>query len=453
MEEPPEQVVTEEPLPGWLRYEISGRKPFYKSPFPRTVIRTTTMLTDFLKKEHASGRMLEVTGAEFSFKRRLGLKEKAGSSFEQSEAGLPNNNTVNAVASQSEYEHRSVVNLLTRDTDKLVDHKMLLSKMAKQLDKVRPKDPYQSPESFENMKIKLSAAIDMREIVAILSEDQKVTEALAAMFSDICLAEVSQIDVNNGPLVEFPCSVNENVYCTIVDQGIHSCPQLMSLVINIVVRKGDPVLPSHVMKIATLFSTMCNLVNNDLDAFTKIRSLALQMDGLSNLGLNIMSDCGLTQCARSLSNHRDLFADVGCAVMENTASNFPFQSLLDNCDFHSEHLTVEVIEKETINTSHLSTVRKSKEEAIALFSKEQVLLSSEENKSELDHFLYVSALAACRVLAAIRPEAKRLTNHTPNHHKHENSSKKLTPATTFILKPYPYMETSNPDMIKLLLRI
>ena len=24
MEEPPEQVVTEEPLPGWLRYEISG---------------------------------------------------------------------------------------------------------------------------------------------------------------------------------------------------------------------------------------------------------------------------------------------------------------------------------------------------------------------------------------------------------------------------------------------
>ena len=125
MAEPPEQVVSEEPLPGWLRYEISGRKPFYKSPFPRTVIRTTTMLTDFLKKEHASGRMLEVTGAEFSFKRRLGLKEKAGSSFEQSEAGLPNNNTVNAVASQSEYEHRSVVNLLTRDTDKLVDHKIL----------------------------------------------------------------------------------------------------------------------------------------------------------------------------------------------------------------------------------------------------------------------------------------------------------------------------------------
>ena len=162
MEEPPEQVVTEEPLPGWLRYEISGRK-----PFPRTVMRTTTMLTDFLKKEHASGRMLEVTGAEFSFKRRLGLKEKAGSSFEQSEAGLPNNNTVKAVASQTEYEHRSVVNLLTRDTDKLVDHKMLLSKTSKQLDEVRPKDPYQSPESFENMKIKLSTAGDMREIVAI----------------------------------------------------------------------------------------------------------------------------------------------------------------------------------------------------------------------------------------------------------------------------------------------
>jgi hypothetical protein len=35
---------------------------------------------------------------------------------------------------------------------------------------------------------------------------------------------------------------------------------------------------------------------------------------------------------QTISNHRDLFADVDCAVMDNTASDFTFQSILDNCD-------------------------------------------------------------------------------------------------------------------------
>ena len=103
-------------------------------------------------------------------------------------------------------------------------------------------------------------------------------------------------------------------------------------------------MPSHVLKIATLFSNICYAGNQELDAVIKLRGLTLQVDGLSNLGLDILSDVGLTQCARSLSNHRDQFADVGPAVMESTLSSFPYQSTLDNCDFSSEHLTVESIE-------------------------------------------------------------------------------------------------------------
>ena len=104
-------------------------------------------------------------------------------------------------------------------------------------------------------------------------------------------------------------------------------------------------LSSHVLKIATLFSTICYAGNQDLDALVKLRGLSLQSDGLSNLGLDMLSDVGITQCARSLSNHRDQFADIGPAVMESTLSSFPYQSTLDNCDFLSEHLTVETIEK------------------------------------------------------------------------------------------------------------
>ena len=129
MEEPPEEVVGEEPVPGWLRIEIQGQKPYYKSPFPRTVIRTAAMLKEFLKKEHASGRMLEVNGSEFSFKRRLGLKMKA----------LPALTNVPEVVGAGDeivgnmrrvYQHRTVVELLTRDTGKLVEHRKLLANMS-----------------------------------------------------------------------------------------------------------------------------------------------------------------------------------------------------------------------------------------------------------------------------------------------------------------------------------
>ena len=127
-----------------------------------------------------------------------------------------------------------------------------------------------------------------------------------------------------------------------------------------VIKRGEPILPSHVFKVSTLFSTICYVANRDLDAMVKLRSLVLQLDGLSNIGLDSMSDIGLAQCARSLSNHRDLLADIGTAVLDNTAWSFPYQSTLDNCDIQSEHLTIEVIEKETIDTSHLSTDKMSK---------------------------------------------------------------------------------------------
>ena len=158
----------------------------------------------------------------------------------------------------------------------------------------------------------------------------------------------------------------------------------------------------------------------------------MQVDGITNLGLNILSDVGLTQCARSLSNHRDLFADVGTQVMHSTAANFPYQSTIDNCDLQSEHLTVESVEKETLDTSSLSTTNIDKAAALKVFSKQQVLLGAEANKVEREHFMEVIGVAVGKVLASRRPEAKKLLQFLPAHHTHNNSGRKLTPAITFL---------------------
>ena len=70
--------VTEEPSHGWIRIEVEGSKPYYKTPVPRTVIRDKGRLKEYLDKEHSKNRMVEVTEDMFSFKRRLGLRQKKG---------------------------------------------------------------------------------------------------------------------------------------------------------------------------------------------------------------------------------------------------------------------------------------------------------------------------------------------------------------------------------------
>ena len=347
----------------------------------------------------------------------------------------------------------ALVDKLTKSTD-ILDHRKLLCCSSKEIDEFRENTNYNTPEAFDEIKKNIYSSHDLREMLVNLNKEEEIVDALNLLFTDNCLAEISRINSKVGPLVEFPASINKNVYCQIVSQGMKTCPSLMVFTINMVVRRGEPVLPSDVLKIASLYSNICYAANQNLDALVKLRSLTLQVDGLSNVGLDMLSDMGLAQCARSLSNHRDQLADIGPQVIHSTAAQFPYQSTLDNCDLMTEHLTVETVEKEMVDSSGLNTAKKSKEEAVAMFGKDLVLLGLEENKEELEHLLYVVALAVAKVLVQGRPEASsKLSKHLPAHHTHPNSREKLLPAVSFIIKPYPYQETRNPDTIKLLIRI
>ena len=88
-----------------------------------------------------------------------------------------------------------------------------------------------------------------------------------------------------------------------------------------------------------------------------------------------------------------------------------------------------------------------------MFNKDIFLLNIEDNKAEREHLLHVVGIAVGKILASRRPEAKKLACFLPAHHEHQNSNRKLTPALTFIIKPYPYQEMKNPDTIKLMIRI
>ena len=123
-----------------------------------------------------------------------------------------------------------------------------------------------------DLRQRLSDSSDLREVLTLCAESSS-DNAMMLTFSDLCLAEICQIDVNSGPLIDFPPSVNENVYSKTVAFGIQCCPNLMGFVINMVVRRNEPVVPSDVFKIATLFSSICYAANQDIDGLGKFMIL------------------------------------------------------------------------------------------------------------------------------------------------------------------------------------
>ena len=246
-------IRTEEPAAGWLRFEVEGEKPWYKTPVPRTVIRDASKLQDYLEKEHGFGRMIDIDVTMFSFKRRLGLRKKTNSSA----SGADMTETIDTGDSETcdevdvDIKSLSIVERLTRNTE-VMDHRKLLSKSSKMLDNFRLSDGFQTPDKFEDLKKEVSSLSDLREMLKVLNTETPVVDSINLIFSDTCLAEVSSIDTKMGPLVDFPPSINENIYCQTVEFAVKVCPTLTHFVTNMVVRRGEPILPSDVLKVAML---------------------------------------------------------------------------------------------------------------------------------------------------------------------------------------------------------
>ena len=105
----------------------------------------------------------------------------------------------------------SVLERLTR-TSEVLDHRRLLCQVSTALDSFRLKDHDLSAKSIEVVKSLVSSSSDLRDIVKAFTAEEVVLDGLNKMFTDTCLSEISRIDSHIGPLVEFPYSVNTNLY-------------------------------------------------------------------------------------------------------------------------------------------------------------------------------------------------------------------------------------------------
>ena len=157
-------VVTEEPLPGWLRYEIKGQPPWFKTPVPRKVIRNAKKLTEFLEKEHCMDRMKDVGVELFSFKRRLGLKSENPRSHASFETQVEIEAESDCAPAQSKVPSKTILKRLAKNPE-VLDHKKLLLQSAKDIDEFQRIDDFNTPENFRKDTAAISSSCDTRKDV------------------------------------------------------------------------------------------------------------------------------------------------------------------------------------------------------------------------------------------------------------------------------------------------
>ena len=330
-------------------------------------------------------------------------------------------------------------------------NRQLLSKTASQVDAWVGELPQLecSAEELYDLKLKVSEVKSLDELVGVIFSDVKLSKAATWEVGQSMLAEIAAIAGAAGPLTEFPPDINSNIYSRVLEYGMDKLPHLTALLARLSIRSSAPVLPSDVVSISNALSNICYLANRKLDGVVKTRTFALQADGITNEGLDLLHSSGLAMTARSLNDFRDKFAEVGPRLLEKLALKHPTQTLLDNLNFRSssgaaqENLMIKCSVVEAVDTRALSVAKKEKTEVLKAISVDQVLLHSPGNEVERCHLERKISLGWAQVLAQSRPRAEKLGEYL------KTPKKKVPPAVVNTDKIYPCNETSHAEMVRL----
>ena len=149
------------------------------------------------------------------------------------------------------------------------------------------------------------------------------------------------------------------------------------MLVDILVKKGEPVTEKDVLKISCIFSSLAHSVSRNNNSLAKVKSLVFQSQGLTAAGLDKTHDLGITESARSTLNTTDLMAEVSDAFLKESSKTMCSQSTIDNLDYQSQHMCLEYKQLERENTSHLNTESMEIAEVSKLFNLKQVLIDDE----------------------------------------------------------------------------
>ena len=335
-----------------------------------------------------------------------------------------------------------------------VHHLKELKSAAKLLDQVRSNCDAGDPDALElaALKFNLSLSKSVEEMVETMGCNERAIQAMSRLVEQRVLEELLTIGTDEGviPLSEWPNSQMQNFFVEVVKLAARKTPITLSLLLRLILKNEEAnVEPVHVINVATVFSQLSHLADKSNNALSKINSLQLKMHGLTDEGLDAQVPLGLGVTARTLRSARDDFAEVAETCLVEETKSRPVQSTLDNCDQKGSHSTVEYLEVEYEDTTHLSVDAMGPEEVLQLFNVDLLLLNREELKDEKDHLERIILTETAKVLSHARPEIGHWLKLLPRHHSHPHDHLPLREASIVLRPPHWLQETKQDEMIQL----
>ena len=305
-------------------------------------------------------------------------------------------------------------------------------------------------DEFNSFKTKVLATKDIESFLKVMYSQHDVMNILCSEFADLQLSEIAAARGSTSPLNEFPPDQSDNIYSRILNYCMEQAPRLTSHMTRMVVRPDKSITPTDVLRVASAVGQICYLADRNLNGLAKLRALTLQTGGLSNEGIDVLAKLGITGTSGGLCKQKDMFAEVGPKVMAKMASKLPTRRLHDNVDWQSQHLMLECIAQETVDTSNLSTTPMPKEDAVRLITPELLLLNSPANIQERDELLAFLVREWAAVLGERREEsAAILAKLLPRKSKLSGQPAMLVS----VHKLHPCRETSHADMLTFLMKV
>lgn len=225
-----------------------------------------------------------------------------------------------------------------------------------------------------------------------------VREFFAAREGSAGLEDMILLSSIKSPLTDFPPNINQNLYSEIISFGLMHSKGIISFLLNLLVKKEQPVQEKDTVRIAFIFSLLAHTISRNNNAVAKTKSLLLQVQGLTVEGLDMLSRIGISETGRSALNQTDILAEVTESILKSCCKTMPTQATIDNLDFMDQHMTIQYIEVEKRDTKHLNSHSMCSSEVPSLFDLKQVLMEEDKNAVEFNHIKKVIGNTVGRLL-------------------------------------------------------
>ena len=251
---------------------------------------------------------------------------------------------------------KAVQNLTLNKTE-VIDHKKDLEDSAKLLNAARNSFDRTDVEinDFGSLKAKLASSRNIKDILGTIRSCPELQLSLSEMEQSKILEQLLRVSsLPDNPLLEFPMDINNNHYAQTIAFALKHAPNVLQLVLKLSTKNEKPILESDVVKLAVMFSSLASTVSSKNNALKKVKSISTKNNGLTNAGLDVLSQVGIFESSRSWRNDRDFLASISDTLLLSYARFSVPQVTFDNMDITisnvMHNMTLPFLEFETVDT-------------------------------------------------------------------------------------------------------